>query len=193
VPSKTYGTGQIIEDYAIALGDEEIPSGQYAYVFNQTQQAYDAIDGDIWEGFLNGNVTTLKNEIESQIPNSRVLWIRFYWSRATKQYPHLAPYYYKVEGFKVEAFVENIGGAGLTGLEIVAIIMAVTFAAVVIALVALGSWVTWRVISAAEEISPFATIGVGLVILVILIFALMLILGVRFAGRGFKAGKGIET
>jgi len=182
MPSKTWGTSQVIKDYVIVGDNDEIPTGQKAFVFNQSQNEKDKINVDVWTNFMAGNLTEIKTKIEMDIPNSKVIYLRLSWIKAIYvEIPLTSIKYYAVYGFKIEAIVENTGGAGLTGLEIVAIILAVTFLAVVVASIALGIWVTWRVIESLPEalVAP-----VGIFILILIGIFLLALFGV-----GFKASK----
>ena len=97
----------------------------------------------------------------------------------------------RVVGFKVEALVENTHGAGLTGLEIVAIIGMIAFLAVVVGFIALGSWIVYEVMAATKEIGSGATIGVGIILFVVIVFALLTLFGTKtsVSKKGVSFGK----
>jgi hypothetical protein len=91
-----------------------------------------------------------------------------------------------VSGFQTEALVYNKGTAALTGLEIVAIIMAVAFLVAVLTVLALGAWIILQVMDATKAIGPWATIVVGLAILSGLGFGLYLLFGGKAEYKGKK-------
>jgi hypothetical protein len=192
MPNKTWGNKPAIIEKEIVEETTEIPIGDYAYVFNQQQEFSQVISEDVWNQFLNGNMQDIKDKIETEIPNVQVTWINLYWEEAVRVlYPDGTPMpYYTIKGLRIEAIVKNLG-ASLTGLEIVAIIVAIAFVAVIITYVALQAWVVWRVISATEQIGPIATVGVGLIIFVVIGVFLLLLFGVKFeTGKGkVKAGR----
>ena len=193
MPNKTWGNKPAIIEKEIVDQTTEIPIGDYAYVFNQQQEFSQVISEDVWNQFLNGNMQDIKDKIETEIPNVQVTWINLYWEEAVRVlYPDGTPMpYFTIKGFRIEAIVKNTGGASLTGLEIVAIIVAIAFVAVIITYVALQAWVVWRVISATEQIGPIATVGVGLIIFVVIGVFLLLLFGVKFeTGKGkVKVGR----
>jgi len=171
MPSKTWGTPQIIKEYLVVGENDEIPSGHKAYVFNK-QRGESEVDPDDWDAFREGNLTELKNAIEGDIPNSKVIWIKISWDYAIYEGMPSTGFWYRVGGFYVEAIVENIGGAALTGLEIAIIIMAIAFLAVVIAAISLGAWIIWQVMLAIPKpLKPFGgiilLIGIGLFVLIL--------------------------
>jgi len=192
MPNKTWGNKPAIIEKEIVEETTEIPKGNYAYVFNQQQEFSQVISEDVWNQFLNGNMQDIKDKIELEIPNVQVTWINLYWDEAIRVlYPDGTPMpYFTIKGLRIEAIVKNLG-ASLTGLEIVAIIVAIAFVAVIITYVALQAWVVWRVISATEQIGPIATVGVGLIIFVVIGVFLLLLFGVKFeTGKGkVKVGR----
>jgi hypothetical protein len=192
MPNKTWGNKPAIIEKEIVDQTTEIPIGDYAYVFNQQQEFSQVISEDVWNQFLNGNMQDIKDKIETEIPNVQVTWINLYWDEAIRVlYPDGTPMpYFTIKGLRIEAIVKNLG-ASLTGLEIVAIIVAIAFVAVIITYVALQAWVVWRVISATEQIGPIATVGVGLIIFVVIGVFLLLLFGVKFeTGKGkVKVGR----
>jgi len=197
MPTKSWGTPLKINEYILVGNSDEIPKGQKAYVFGYNSQTVSNIDEARWNKVLNGNLSEMQAKIESQIKGSRVVYCAVSWEKAVQRrigsvQQGTERYVYDVTGFKVEAIVENVS-ASLTGLEIVAIIMAVSFLIAVVAILFVTGWVTWRVISATEQIGPAATVGAGLALIVLLIVALLLLFGVKGEYKGkkrrFKIGK----
>ena len=197
MPSKTWGTPLTIKEYIVVGNNAEIPKGQMAYVFGQQTQTA-SVDEKAWLQMLNGDLSTVKNEIEKQIQGSKARYIAISWTKADRYMeqggPYGDPHYrYNVEGFRVEAVVENVSG-GLTGLEIIGLVMLIVTIAVVIGLLGTFIWVTWCVVSAAQELGPAVTIGVGLVILLLIVFLLFVVFGgkaeVKGKKRGLKIGRG---
>jgi len=185
MPSKTWGTPQLIKEYLIVGENDEIPSGASAYIFNRSSADHDVLGVPTWEAFLQGDLTDLKNRIETDIPNTEVLWIKISWDRADRK--HEYPEYW-VYGFYVEALVKNKGGAALTGLEIALIIMAIAFLAAVIAAISLGSWITWEVMEATPDIAKPA---VGIVLLIGIALFLLILFGAKLGigKKGVTLGK----
>lgn len=77
--------------------------------------------------------------------------------------------------------------------HIITLIAGIAFLIFVIAMVAVGVWLLVKVEQAAEQLGPAATIGIGIVLIIIVIGALLLLMGVRVGGKGkkgsFKIGK----
>lgn len=184
MPSKTWGTPQQINQYVVVGETEEIPAGECALVFNQDTRDHSVLGIPTWETFLAGDLTELKNRIETDIPNSEVLWMQLSWTSAVKQqrYPE-----YWVYGFRIEAIVRNKGTASLTGLEIVTIMIAFAFVAAVIASIVLGSWLVWRIMETVpKELVPV----VGTFLLILIGVFVLLLFGITFSGKGYRVGKG---
>ena len=197
MPSKTWGTPLTIKEYIVVGNNDEIPKGQTAYVFGQ-QTRTASIDEKAWLQMLNGDLSTVENELEKQIQGSKARYIAISWTKADRYMeqggPYGEPHYrYTVEGFRVEAIIENVSG-GLTGLEIIALIMMIATIAVIIGFMVGFFWVTWQVVSAAKELGPAVTIGVGLVILLLIVFLLFVAFGgkakVKGKKRGLEIGRG---
>lgn len=188
--SKTWGTPQVIKEYIIVNQNDEIPSGNNAYVFNKSTSPYgDFVPKANWEALVNGDLSTLKNKIESDIPNTQVIWIKVSWDKAVG--PAVPPggvTSYLVSGFYVEAIVKNKGGAALTGLEIVMIIGAVAFLAAVVAAIALGAWIIWQVMSLIPDVLK-PVVGIGLLIGIALF--LLILFGARLgvSKKGMTLGR----
>lgn len=176
MPSKSWGSPQLIKEYIIIGDTEEVSKGQMAYVFNrQAEGKYDWVMADEWEAFLSGDMAQIKNRIEAEIPNTKVRWIKISWEEAHKWKPDpYGDWIYSVKGFYIEAIVENLGGASLTGLEIVAILLAVAFVAVVIATIFLVGWTTWKVIEATPK---WAIPIVGILLIVMFLMFVLIFFG----------------
>jgi hypothetical protein len=195
MPSKTWGTPLNIKEY-IAVGmTAEIPKGQKAYVFGQQQSAAAVVSEAKWLALMDGDMAEIRNIVETRIKGSKVIYVAVSWTSAERQrqYPTPDQWQYIVKGFKVEAIVENVS-AGLTGLEIVTIVTVFAVLLAVIVLLGNFTWVTWKVISAAEEISPVVTIGVGIGILLLIALLLFVLFGgkaeVKGKKRRFRIGRG---
>lgn len=184
MPSVGWGNNYALNDHILVGGNDEIPKGQYAYVFNQQPKGNMGVPKVTWEAMLNGDFTSVKNQIEQGIPGCQVKMIHCAWDSAFLTGTPIVQFY-SVSGFKVEALVYN-AGASQTGLEIVAIIMAVSFLAIVIGGLAMAGWIIWRVMSAAEQLGPLTTIGVGLLILGGIGILAFVLLGGKFQYKGKK-------
>jgi hypothetical protein len=183
MPSVGWGNNYNLNDHVLVGGNDEIPIGNYAYVFNmQAQNSVATIPKAMWEAMLNGDFTSVKNQIEQGIPSCQVKMIHCAWDKADYIWWMGA---YAVAGFRVEALVYN-AGAHQTGLEIVAIIIAVAFIIAVITACVVGGWVVWQVVSAAQSISPVVTIGVGLAILAGIAILAFVLIGGRAQYKGKK-------
>ena len=205
--NRSWGTPLSITEHILVGENDEIPSGKQAYVFNQSIHSHpndvtdpwvwDEYDNDVWSTFMNGDMGIIKSMIESRIPGAQLKWVSVSWSR-TRQVQYFSPWGIpytrtRVYDLKFEAVVENQSG-GVTGLEIVAIITAVAFLVGVILIAATVSWTTWQVMTAAQQLGPAVTIGVGLAIIVLMVILLMTMFGgkAEYKGkkRGFSIGKG---
>jgi len=176
MPSKTWGTSQVIKDYLVVSDQDEIPSGHKAYVFSQQQQSVQDVAKSDWEEFMNGNLSDLKNKIETEIPHTKVIWLNVSWTKAHLYGGAGGGFWYAVEGFYIEAMVENTGEASLTGLEIVAIIMAIAFFAVVLNYIFLTDWIAWEVMESVPDIGkPF----VGIILLIGIALFLLILFGAK--------------
>lgn len=163
-------------------GGAEIAKGNFAYVDLKPQNAtYTIPVMDYWD-VVNGDVSYIKNDIESKLSGAKAVWIRVSWTSSS-----LGGLGGNFVNFHVEALVKNVD-AGLTGIEIVAIIFAVTFLIAIVTAAVLLLYATWEIFGAAAELPPAVTIGVGLVILVLVGVGVLLLFGVKFSGgkKGFK-------
>ena len=182
MPSKQWGTPLTVKQYMVVGENEEIPSGEYAYVKNE-QVGEGHISAVDWVNLINLDLSVVRNQIEQSIPHSKVQWISISWDSAVTVMPYLI---YHVRGLKIEAIVKNEGGASLTGAEIFLIIIGIAIVIAVLGAIVMSGWVIWRVMAAAEALGPVATIGVGVGILVILLLFLFLIFGGKAEYRGKK-------
>lgn len=183
----------------LVSNNAEIPKGQWAYVVNASTVEYDTIWDRDWEAFLAGDMSKFKTEIESQLAGTQVQWVNFVWDKVTKSDPFFDfwqgrwRFAYHVYGFKVEAIVKNVSG-GLTGLEIVAIIIAVVIGVAILTLLALGTWITFQIMSALEKLGPVGTVAGGILILGGIGLLLLVLFGGKAEYRGkkrrFRIGKG---
>jgi hypothetical protein len=186
---KSWGDRYSIGNNQLVSGSTEIPAQNYAYVFNKQTTTESYVPIPDWESMVNGDMSFIRDRIEQGIPGAQVMWVMIAWDKAEvrplTQYPHNNTVYC-VQGFQTEALVYNKGSASLTGLEIVAIIMAIAFLAAVLTVLALGAWIILQVMDAAKQIGPWATIGLGLVILGGLGLGLFLMFGGKAEYRGKK-------
>jgi hypothetical protein len=186
MPSVGYGGSYALGDHLIVGDNEEIPIGNYAYVFNQQIHGETLVPKLGWDAMVSGDFTAMKRSIEQGIPGSQVKMIKCSWDYARPvHFPIIGSLAYAVSGFKVEALVQN-RGAQLTGVEIAVIIFAVAWLAGVIAVIAFGGWSIWKVVTAAEQaFGPIGVVIVGGVILIgIFLIAMTLIGGrVRYKGK----------
>lgn len=189
MPNKTWGTPQTIKQYIVVGDNDEIPSGHKAYVFNK-QVGQSEVDPDTWDAFTDGDLTEIKNAIERDIPNTKVIWIKISWDYAIYEGMPSTGFWYRVGGFYIEAIVENISGAGMTGFEIAAIIIAVAILVAVLVPIALGAWTYWEVVESVKRVlGDVGMIGIGLLLLVGIAVFVLLVLGVGFKGKGIAVGR----
>ena len=195
MPSVSWGTPYTLAEYKLVGENDEIPLGSMLYVQNSTTRDYDDVTKIDWDTFISGDLTELKNRIENDIQGTTVRYIKVSWVSNEVVAPIPTVRVMRVVGFKVEALVENTHGAGLTGLEIVAIIMAIAFLAAVVGFIALGAWLVYEVMKAAGGLGPIvgpaATIGVGMIIFIVIIFAVLILFGAKAKGskKGVSFGK----
>lgn len=192
MPSKTWGTPQVIQQSIVVDENTEIPIGHKAYVFNKTTSTIgEFVPKDDWEAFMRGDLYALKERIEADIYGSKVIWLKISWDK-TEGPKQIASglSVYAVWGFYVEAIVENASGANLTGFEIAAIILALAVLIPVLAALALGAWTYWEVVQSVKRVlGDVGMIGIGLLLLFGLAIFVLLILGVGFKGKGIAVGK----
>lgn len=179
--SKTWGTPQTIQENILVTNNDEIPKGKAAWVFSFQRDQNSYVRKSDWEAMLSGDMTFIKNEIDSSIPGVKVRWIQVKWDSAEEEvimtgFPPHAEQVYAVQGFYVEAIVENID-AGLTGIEIVAIIMAVAFLAAVFTVLFLTIWVTHQLVLAVSGLPPIFQIPTYIILLVFFGLFLLVLFG----------------
>jgi len=184
LPSKSWGTEYSLDNYEIVEETAEIPEGQMCYVVSSSVNEYDEVGWGEWQTLQSGNMYYVKQAIEAGVPNCTLRFIRVSWDRsqAVDVAPHITVM--RVWGFKIEALVENTGGAGLTGLEIVVIIAAIAFLSTVVAFIAMGGYTVYKVVEATEKVNPLLTVVVGLIIFGVVVAALLLMLGVKGKAKG---------
>ena len=189
--NKSFGTFLDIKEKQLVSSSAEIPVGQWAYVVNASRLEYDTIWDRDWEAFLAGDMGKFKAAIEGSLPGTQVQWVNFVWDHVEKSDPFFDvmemrwKFAYHVYGFKCEAIVKNIAG-GLTGLELIGIIIAVVVGIAILSLIALGTWVTFQVMSALERaFGPIGTVVGGIVVLC----GIGLLLFVLFGGKAQYRGK----
>lgn len=195
MPSISWGTPYTFEESKLVDENAEIPLGSMLYVKNSSTRDYDDVSYNDWNTFISGDLTELKNRIEQDIQGTTVRYIKVSWDRNYVFAPIPTARVMRVHGFKVEAIVENTGNANLTGLEIIMIIMAIAFLATIIGFIALGAWVVYEIMKAVEDLGPvlgpIATVGTGIVLFVIIVFALLILFGAQAKGskKGVSLGK----
>jgi hypothetical protein len=171
--SRTWGTQMNIQSYLLVGNTDEIDYGHWAYVTQAQGPGEKAIPKDQWETMLAGDFSQLANQLKTQIPGCEPTWIECMWS-SVRYDGQLQRYY--VTGLTMIAMVKNIN-AGLTGLEIAVIIMAIAFLMAVLTICLTGSWVTTKVIAATEAIGPWMTILIGVIILIVIGFLAFTLIG----------------
>lgn len=199
MPNKSFGSFLDVKTKQLVEDSTEIPQGQWAYVVNASTLAYDVIWDHDWEAFLAGDMSRFKSEIEKSLPGTQVQWVNFVWDHTEKSTPFFDiwemrwKFAYHVYGFRCEAIVKNVSG-GLTGLEIVAIIMAVVVGVAILTLVGLGVWITFQIMDALAKLGPAGTIVGGLLILGGIGLLLLVLFGgkAKYEGRKrrFELGRG---
>lgn len=193
----TWGHGLTIKEYYLVTMNDEIPPTNYAYVFQKMSQESYTILAQYWSNLLMGNLQDVRNQIELHIPGSQVQWLHISWSDVQFSVTGFGPsqvHWATVKGFMVEALVKN-NNAGLTGLEIVAIIMASAVLAVVIGLLITAGWVVWRVATAIDILppwlSPWVMLAFGLIVLVGIGALLYFVLGGKLSYSSKKRSLGM--
>lgn len=148
----------------------------------ETWQSYPAL---VWTSLEATTPDHVKEQIERNIQGAQVIWVQI-----TYNVEVLNPLMARVTDFEVEAVVKNVS-ANLTGLEVVVVIVGIGMLATIITALAIGSWVTYEVVSAAKRLGDPVVIGVGLVIFVLVGIFLLVIFGRRFSvgKKGVQLGK----
>lgn len=182
---KTWGSAQEVPWNAKRLqvaNDAEIGKGNYAYVdFIPQNTDYTLPVLEYWN-VINGDLSYIKNDVETKLSGSKVVWIRLSWTSSS--IGGLGGNFY---GFRAEILAKNVD-AGMTGLEIAVILFAVGFLIAIVTAAALILKATWEIFSAIADIdNPVVTIGIGLIILVIAGLGLVILLGGSIKGnkKGF--------
>lgn len=175
MPQKTWGTPQAIKEYRIVDENTAIPAGEKAYLYNRDIREHSVLGIPTWDAFMAGDLTEIKERIESEVPHSKVVWLRLMWDKAERKHPY--PEYW-VYGFRIEAIVENIAAPGSlivwTASMILAVFLGVAFLAAVLAAIVLTAWLVWEIISSVpKELKPL----VALVILAVIAIPAAIIVG----------------
>jgi len=216
---KVWGTP--LQDMTMNIVSEttSIPSGNWSYVVRK--QAVDEAQINIitWNAMTQGDMNRMRLDIESQVPNSQVTWIRISWTNARLVILPNGMNIVYVSGFQIEAIVQNIGSSstayhGSGGYQlahsvkptilwtpalIIATIAAIAWLATLIALIIWGTWMLWLVTNAIGQLpswlSPWVMIGFGLLVLggigVLLYFFLGGKVDYKGKKREFKLGRQI--
>ena len=108
----TWGGICVIQSYQIVANNHEIPQGHYGYVFSSQTPGDKDIPNMDWGRLVSGNLQSLRDQIEHDIPGSSVVWIHVSWQKAEYfELPHnpdsVNYQFYHVSGFLVEAIVEK--------------------------------------------------------------------------------------
>lgn len=194
MPSKTWGTRVKIERIEETSLNDEIPKGERLILLNKQPDIQTPwwVYAHEWEAFMNGDLSQIKNEVERQIKGAKVEWIQLKWDKAD---PLESPIkkrivQYNVYGLSVEVIVKN-ESASLTGLEIVLIIGLIGVFATVFTILGMTVWTAGKVVMSATEMGAPVVVGVGLILVIIFVVAILLIFGVKIekAPRRVKIGK----
>ncbi len=180
-----WGSRMNVKSYVAVGNNNEIPKDNWAYVFTKAPETKHVGTND-WNRMLAGDLSSIVDQIKTQISGCEPVWIRISWDNATYVIHNDQTGMwteYLVTGFMIEAIVQNIN-AGLTGLEIVAIIMVISFIIAVIAAIGTLIWVTWQIMDATKQIGPWATVIVGLIIFIGLLSLVYFLFGGKFSYKG---------
>ena len=168
----------------------EIAKNNWAYVDFIPQNTVYSIPISAYWQVVNGDLTYIKNMIEQGISGAQCQWIRISWSHSS-----IGGLGGNFEDFRVEALVRNIN-AGLTGLEIAAIVLAVGFLIAIVTAAVLVLYSTYEVFSALDDLEEdfgawgsVATVAVGL----LLIAGAGVFLFFMFGGSFSKGKKGFKV
>ena len=164
---------------------KEIGKGKYLYIHNEVNEDWSPIDGHTLNELKNGNILTFKNQIESQIQGTKVTYLSVSWVESWDYRLYL------IKGLSIVAIVKNVN-AGLTGLEITAIIFAVGWISAVLAAIIITTWVVYEIIRVFDNggggIPDIPKIATGLVLIVMFLGFILILFG---GGIGIeKKGKG---
>lgn len=163
--------------------DAEITKGGYVYLATPVQ-AIAIIPTTDWLGLSNVMGSLFAGQIAQQIQGARAVWTKISWSGAVPN--PVALITTLVTDLKIECVVKN-ENAGLTGLEVVAVLTAVAVLSTVIALIAVAAWVVAEILAAAKDLGDGAVIAIGLVIL----FGIGALLFFMFGGTASGNKKGV--
>lgn len=196
MPSNTWGsfvTPYGFKQQAAAM-DTEVPKGAYLKMVSEKKDV--TMDLLSFAQFTSGDMSTVRSAVETQLNGSKLEMARTsYDSEEYQQIPLIGAggliigYSTQVivKGFQMQ-FVAKNENAGMTGLEIAAIIGAVAFLAVVLVVIGIIVYAVYTIVKAVEE-SPLGQLGVGIIILIVFVVVLLLIMGVGLGGK-VNLGKG---
>lgn len=190
IMKRTWGTEMTLKQWVDVTQTTEIPVGNWGYVSQKQAPGDKAVPKSDWERMISGDFSQIADQLRAQIPGCEPTWIEVSWDSV--RYDGLTQQY-SVTGLTVLAMVKN-NGAGMTGLEIIAILIIIAILAVVITLCLTGSWVVVKVMDATAAAGPWMTILIGLVILMGIGFLLYTLLGGKISYKGktrkFSTSKG---
>lgn len=165
----------------------EIGKGNMAYLtFNKKDSVY-GIPATQYEAFKNGDLHYIRASIENSIKGSQVVWLKISWDNAFFVGSG-GNYGWMLTGIKIEAVVKNVD-AGLTGIEIAAIILAVSFIVAVAAAAAIAAYAVYEIFT-SDITTPQGASNI--------LFAFLILGGVgiflffMFGGSATKSKQGIK-
>jgi hypothetical protein len=174
-----WGTPLNVTQSIAVSNNAEIPQGEWGWVINKEVGSV-TVSGSQWEQMMSGDLSSVAKQIEVSIPGTSPTWIQISWTSVTYD---SSTGDYTVTGFIIQAIVKN-NSAGQTGLEIVAVIMAVAFLVALLVLISMAAWLTVQIVHATQQLGPIATIIVGLLILGGIAFLIYTLIGGRI---GYKS------
>jgi hypothetical protein len=187
----SWGTPMTINEYMVVNNNQEIEKTHYANVFQKVAGEKMFLAAD-WEKVLLGDMSLFKGEIENGIPGCKAVYIALTWDNVRKtDWPQPGRTVYFVDGLFIQVLAYN-ENAGITGLEIIGIIIAFAILAAVIGFFVIGGWVTFNVMNAAAEVGPWATIMIGVGVLCGIGVLLFVVLGGKFGYKSKKRSISVE-
>jgi hypothetical protein len=196
MPSNTWGSFVTPYGYKqqAAAMDTEIPKGAYLKMVSEKKDV--SMDLISFAQYTSGDMSSVKQAIETQLNGAKPEMIRTsYDSEEYTQIPLIGAggliigyqTQVTVKGFQLQVVAKN-ENAGMTGLEIAAIIASVAFLAVVIVILGIIIYAVYTIVKSVEE-SPIGQLGVGIIILIVFVVVLLLVMGVGLGGK-VNLGKG---
>lgn len=173
----TFGSVQYVTDKVQVTTDHNIDPGTAAWVFTSQVLGTKDVPEKDWYALIRGDLTSIRDAIEKDVANSKVVWVRIAWNKAEPYVvgggPHgVEKIYYHISGFQIEAIIKNTASPAVstswsdrirpainvkpvvvwTAALVIAIILGIAFLATVLTLLGVGTWLVFQIMGALGEL-----------------------------------------